>query len=43
MVDVSPERFDALVDEAIDRIPTQFLDQIEQSASKTRGHCEAAP
>lgn len=30
MVDVSPERFDALVDEAIDRIPTQFLDQLDQ-------------
>ena len=30
MVDVSPEQFDALVDEAIDRIPTQFLDQLDQ-------------
>lgn len=30
MVYVSPERFDELVDEAIDRVPTEFLDQLDR-------------
>nr|WP_120491602.1 metallopeptidase family protein [Corynebacterium lactis] len=36
MVHVSPERFDELVDAAIDRIPQEFFDQLDQVVIQVR-------